>query len=112
MALSEASVSFNAIGIPEANLSVYNITDKEIDAYEISILYYENFNRPVNHYLYRVNRFKGLSQDTIQPGDESSGTWTLYGHENTTKINILLKSVQYKKHGVWYPKNTIQIKSQ
>lgn len=111
LALSEASVSFNSIGIPEANLSVYNITDKEIDAYEISILCYDNYNRPVNHYLYKVNSFKGLSQDTIQSGDESSGTWTLYGHENTTKIKILLKSVHYKRYGAWYPKNIVQIKS-
>lgn len=112
LALSEAYVSFNVIGIPEANLSVYNITDKEIDAYEISILCYDNYNRPVNHYLYKVNSFKGLSQDTIQPGDESSGALTLYGHENTTKIKILLKSVHYKRYGAWYPKNIVQIKSE
>ncbi len=109
LAMSEAYVSFNSIGIPEANLSVYNITDKEIDAFEITILCYDNYNRPVNHYLSRVNSFKGLSQDTIQSGEESSGTWTLYGHENTTKIKILLKSVHYKLYGVWYPKNIIQI---
>ncbi len=112
LAMSEASVSFNSIGIPEANLSVYNITDKEIDAFEITILCYDNYNRPVNHYLYKVNSFKGLSQDTIQSGDESSGTWTLHGYENTTKIKIILKSVHYKRYGAWYPKNIIQIKSE
>lgn len=112
LAMSEAYISFNSIGIPEANLTVHNITDRAIDAFEITILCYDNYNRPVNHYLYRVNSFKGLSQDAIQSGEESSGTWTLYGHENTTKIKILLKSVHYKKYGAWYPKNTIQIKSE
>lgn len=112
LAFSEASVTYNSIGIPEANLSVFNITDKDIDAFEVSILCYDNYNRPVGHYLHRSNVFKGISQDLIEPSKESYGTWTLYGYENTTKVTIVLKSVHYKGKGAWYPKNKISIKSE
>lgn len=112
LAFSEASITFDAIGTPEANLLVFNITDKDIDAFEVSILCYDNYNRPVGHYLHRSNVFRGISQDLIEPSKEDYGTWTLYGYENTTKVTIVLKSVHYKGKGGWYPKNKISIKSE
>lgn len=112
LALAEASVTYNSIGIPEANLSAYNISKNDIDAFEVSILCYDNYNRPVNHYLHRTNVYKGISQDLVEPSNETFGTWTLYGYENTTKVTFVLKSVHYKSKGAWYPKNKILIKSE
>jgi hypothetical protein len=112
LAFVEANVSYNSIGIPEANLSALNINNNNIDAFEVSILCYDNYNRPVNHYLYRTNAFKGISQEIIEPNNETFGTWTLYGYENTTKVSIVLKSVHYKGKGAWFPKNRILIKSE
>jgi hypothetical protein len=112
LALSAATVSYNSIGIPEANLTLSNISGKDIDAYEVSILCYDNYNRPVNHYLYKTNVFKGLSQQLVEPTNETSSTWTLYGYENTTKITVILKSVHYKGKNAWYPKNKIFVKSE
>jgi hypothetical protein len=108
---TEALVSFNSIGTPEANLSFNNISDKDIDAFEITILCYDNYDRPVNHYLYKTNVFTGIYQDIIKPDESSFCLWTLYGYDNTTKIKAVLKSVHYKGKGVWYPKNKISIKS-
>lgn len=108
----DAIVSHNSIGIPEANLTAHNISGKDIDAYEVSILCYDNYNRPVNHYLYKTNVFEGLSQQLVEPSNETSSLWTLYGYENTTKITIILKSVHYKGKNAWYPKNKIFIKSE
>lgn len=112
LALVEAIVTFNSIGIPEANLSVYNISNNNIDGFEVSILCYDNYNRPVNHYLHRTNVFKGISQEVIEASNKTFVRWTLYGYENTTKGTFLLKSVHFKGKGTWYPKNKITIKSQ
>lgn len=112
LAFAEASVTYNSIGNPEANVSVYNISENIIDAFEVSILCYDNYNRPVKHYLYKTNVFKGISQEVIEPSNGTSGVWTLYGHENTTKVIFILKSVHYKNKGAWYPKNRVSIKSE
>ncbi len=107
--LSKASVSYNSIGNPEATLEVRNISNKVIDAFEVDILCYDNYNRAVSHYLYKTNRFKGISQDEIEPLNENYSTWTLHGHENTTKIKIIIKSVHFKNGSKWIPKTTITI---
>ncbi|CAH0998033.1 hypothetical protein EMA8858_04168 [Emticicia aquatica] len=107
--LSKANVSYNSIGNPEAILEVRNISNKIIDAFEVDILCYDNYNRPVSHYLYKTNRFKGISQDEIEPFDENYSTWTLHGHENTTKIKINIKSVHFKNGTKWLPKTNIGI---
>lgn len=107
--LSKASVSYNSIGNPEAELEVRNISNKVIDAFEVDVLCYDNYNRPVSHYLYKTNRFKGISQDEIEPLDENYSTWTLHGHENTTKIKIVIKSVHFKNGSKWIPKSPISI---
>ena len=93
-------------------MSAYNISNYDIDAFEVSILCYDNYNRPVNHYLHRTNVFKGISQEFIEPSNETFGTWTLYGYENTTKVIFVLKSVHYKSKGAWFPKNRITVKSE
>lgn len=107
--LSKASVSYNSIGNPEAILEVRNISSKVIDAFEVDVLCYDNYNRPVSHYLYKNNKFKGISQDEIEPLGENYSTWTLHGHENTTKIKIAIKSVHFKNGSKWIPKTTISI---
>ena len=112
LALAEASVSYNSIGNPEANLSAYNISNYDIDAFEVSILCYDNYNRPVNHRLYKTNVYKGISQEIVEPSNETFRTWTLYGYENTTKVIFVLKSVHYKSKGAWFPKNRITVKSE
>jgi hypothetical protein len=107
--LSKASVSYNSIGNPEAILEVRNISSKVIDAFEVDVLCYDNYNRAVNHYLYKSNRFKGISQDEIEPLGENYSSWTLYGYENTTKIKINIKSVHFKNGTKWLPKTNISI---
>jgi tetratricopeptide (TPR) repeat protein len=103
--LVKAMVTFNVISNPEASVVVKNVSKKTIDAYTIGIYCYDRYDQPVNHYLYDTNRFGGICQNTVKPG-KSIGydyLWTLYGHENTSKIEAVLEKVHMTDGTVWEP---------
>ncbi len=113
-------VEYNAIGNPEACVVILNGTKRTLDAYEADIFCYDNFNRPVRHYSSGSNRFRGLSQDRIEPGEYNAqradpevwdkrlwlyvDTWTLFGHENTTKIRVKVVRAHFTDNTVWTPR--------
>jgi hypothetical protein len=98
-------VSFNSIGIPEGNVTIQNLTKKTIDAYEVDIYCINGYGKPVYHYYYDTNKFEGISQrNSLKFGDSQSDTWTLYGHENTTKIRAVIVSVHFTDGTVWKKK--------
>jgi LysM repeat protein len=99
-----ARVSFNVIGNPEAWLAVRNQSVKTVDAYEVSIYCYNRFSEPVRHYAYGSNRFKGISQGVLMPGEGSEDCWTLYGHENTTSFKAVVDRIHMTDGTVWRPK--------
>ncbi len=105
LVITNAIVSFNSINNPEANITVINISNKIIDAFTVEIFCYNNFNQPVNHYLYRKNIFKGISQEEININEPISCFWDLFGHDNTTKIKVVLKKVHFKNNSTWTAKN-------
>jgi len=107
-----AEVNFNSIGTPEANLVVKNISKKVIDAYEIKIYCYDRFDRPVRHYATNSNVSEGISQEKIGPNGINGSkisedyyccgdTWTLYGHDTTTKIKVYLSKVHFTDGTRW-----------
>ncbi len=100
-----AYVTFNAIENPGAMIAIENISKDTIDAYTVGIYCYNRFGEPVNHYLYHTNRFGGISQETIKPNEEKFGeSWTLFGHENTSKIKVILEKVHFTNGKTWYSK--------
>lgn len=99
-----AGVTFNEIGNPEATVYLKNISSNTIDAYTVGIYCYNRFGNAVNHYTYNTNRCGGLSQNTINPDDTDYSIWTLYGHENTAKIKVVLEKVHFTNGKTWYPK--------
>ena len=110
--LINAEVSFNSIDKPEANITVVNISNKIVDAFTVEILCYNNFNQAVNHYLYRKNIFKGISQEEINIGESLDSIWDLFGYDNTTKIKVILKKVHFKNNTTWIAKtNNVFAKS-
>lgn len=82
-----------------------NISDKTIDAYEVIILCYDSYNRPVWHYLYKSNRFTGQMQGLIKPGENSSASsyWYMHGFELLSNAKIKIKSVHFSDGSVWKP---------
>jgi len=112
LAFSKCYVSFNSIGVPEVNVERINITADIIDAYTVDVSCYDNFNRPVKHYLYSNNIFNGISQVEILSMEKGESSWELHGYDNTTKIKVFLKKVHFTNGKTWIPKsNPIQIKS-
>lgn len=111
VALNEASVTFNSIGNPEANLIIQNISNKIIDGYEVDVFCYDNYGRAVKHYLHKTNKFGGISQGEIGINEEDSSYWTLYSLENTTKITVFIRSVHFKNGTKWLPTKPVSIKS-
>jgi len=103
--LLKALVTFNAIDNPEARVIVKNVSKKTVDAYDLGIYCFDRYGDPVNHYLYDTNRFGALSQNTIKPGQSfgSNSYWTLYGHENTAKIKVVLEKVHFTDGTTWIP---------
>lgn len=112
IALDEAYITFNSIGVPEANILAYNISDDIIDAYTVDIYCYDNFKNPVKHYAHNSNIFKGISQNEVASGGTIESSWELHGYDNTTKIKIILTKVHFTNGKVWNsnPKNPIFIK--
>ncbi len=103
--LVKAMITFNAISNPEASVVVKNVSKKTVDAYTIGIYCYDRYDQPVNHYLYNTNLFEGISQHTVKPS-KSIGydyIWTLYGYENTSKIEAVLEKVHMTDGTVWEP---------
>ncbi|HBX22619.1 MAG TPA: hypothetical protein DEF34_03125 [Desulfotomaculum sp.] len=100
-----AWVTFNSIGNPEARVRVKNISKKTIDAFTMDIHCYDNFNRPVNHYLRDDNIFGAISQNyKLAPGEVKGDSyyWTLYGHDNTTNIEVNLKEAHFTDNTTWH----------
>lgn len=102
--LVDTYLKLNSISNPEVYLVVKYISNKTIDAYDVAFHCYDRYDEPVNHYLYN-NRFEAISQKTIKPGETFGYEyfWTLYGHENTTKVKAVLKRVHMTDDTVWIP---------
>lgn len=76
-----------------------------MDAFTIGIYCYDRYGDEVKHYLNDTNRFGGISQHTIKPSKSHgyNSYWTLHGHENTSKIKVVLEKVHMTDDSVWEP---------
>jgi len=99
-----AVIKANSIGQPEAWLSVQNISTQDAVAFEVAIDCFDRFDRPVPGFLNKSNRAEGISQKTIAPGKESTGGWTLHGHDTTAKVVVTLLRVKLTDGQEWTPK--------
>lgn len=107
LSIVSTSVKKNSAGTPEATVIVKNTSKKTIDAFTIRILCFNNYNNPVNHYLYDTNVYNGIDQLKINPGETSGyGThWSLFGYDNTTKIKVVLNDVHFTDNTIWVNPN-------
>ena len=100
--ITDIEVHDNSIGTPEAYASFKNVGTKDIDAFEVDIYCYDNYDRKVKHYAYGTNIFGGISQELLKVGHvDDNSYWTLYGHDNTTKIKVVLRSVHFIDGTIW-----------
>lgn len=97
------SITYNSIGIPEANIDFKNVSQKQIRAIELTFRCYDDFGRPVNRFLDNHNTFYGIAQGiSIESGATYGLTWTLNLYDLTTNIkNISITKVAYSDGTVW-----------
>lgn len=100
ISIEKSSVTRDMIGTPEANVTLKNISKKEIDGVKARIKTFNNFDEPVNGFL-DDNTFEAISQDKIQPGKTNDSTWTLYNFDGTSKIKVEIYHVHFTDGTAW-----------
>jgi hypothetical protein len=77
----------NIYGTPNLFLTIYNDSDRLLTAFEFTCYCFDDFNRPVGYYGRRDNSMKGIAQQVrVEPGQEFTESWALYGQELTTTV--------------------------
>lgn len=102
--ITEQIIQQNAIDNPTVSISTKNNSEKTIDAYTVYFFMYDNFNNPVNHYLYDTNEYKGISQEIIKPNGTTNAysyNWTPFGFENTTKFIPYITEIHFSDNTTW-----------
>lgn len=102
LVITDKTVTYNSIGIPEAHVSFKNVSTKTIDAFEITIKCYDSYDRLVRKQISNEGAFYGISQNrNISSGDMQGATWTLHLFDNTTKFDATITSVHFTDGTVW-----------
>jgi hypothetical protein len=100
--IEDTWITHDLIGTPKANIRIKNLGAKTIDAYEIRITCYDSYDRVVRQSISGVSVFNGISQnDNITQGSSESAAWALYFFDNTTKINVQLRTIHFTDGTVW-----------
>ena len=100
----------NAIGNPEVDVEVRNISKKDIDAFDVSISCYDRYGKQVGKYHTGSNIMIGSSNSIILSGDSDVSTWTLYGQELTSKVSVVLNKVHFRSGSTFIINNKILTK--
>ncbi len=100
--ITDKKITYNSIGVPEAHISFKNVSNKTIDALELTIKCYDSYGRVVKESISNRGAFYAISQSrNIIPGSQQGGTWTLNLFRNTTKVEVFVTSVHYTDGTVW-----------
>lgn len=95
------SITYNAIGVPEANVVLKNVSDKTIDAIKVRIYPYDTYDNRVYNFG-GEGTFKGIAQRiNIDPNYRDAYTWTLNLFDNATKFNVEVYSVHFTDGTTW-----------
>ncbi|MFA5954237.1 MAG: hypothetical protein WC817_01725 [Patescibacteria group bacterium] len=96
----KSSVTKDIIGMPQANVTIKNVSDKTIDAYKLHIRMFNSFGEPAS--FLGDNVFNGLSQGSlIAPSKTGSDAWSLFGHDTTSKIEVEPYHVHFTDGTTW-----------
>ena len=103
----KAWLTTNSINNPEARITFKNTSTKIIDAIKISIICFDNFNKPTSSN--GDIEFHAINQKTINPNTTIDDKWTLYMHENTTKFTAILKEIHFTDGTTWNSDSNTEI---
>lgn len=100
--ITSVYMSRNSIDTPVINLSVRNVKNKTIDAFEVTVIAFDGYDRQLSQFGFGDKQFRGIAQNIyIVPKDWSNIAWTLNGFENGVKFKISLYSAHFTDGTVW-----------
>jgi len=106
VAVISGEITIDSANVKYLDMSVRNVSKKSIDAYQVQVLCYDRYGKPVRHYVYRTNIFKGQSQTVISPDGYDSSSWYLHGFDLVSEARIRIISVHYQDGSIWKRKTS------
>lgn len=89
----------NEIGHPEVTISVGNLTDRTIEAFDVEIECWNAFDEPMT--VLGRNEFGATSQEPIRESEVTTATWMIPLRENTAKVAVRVTRVKPSYGNVW-----------
>ena len=89
----------NAIGHPEVTISVGNLTDRTVEAFDVEVECWNAFDEPEN--VLGENTFQATSQDPIRESEVETATWMIPLRENTTRVAVRITRVKPSHGKLW-----------
>jgi hypothetical protein len=101
--IERLSLSRNSIDQPELTVKVKNISSVKIVAYKLDFAAWDKFGDPVKKFGFGSSETRGISQESIPPGQEDNPTWTLHGQETAAKFKISVSRIKLENDEEWKP---------
>lgn len=96
-------ISYNSIGVPEANIQFWNVSGKDVASFEVKFVCYDAYGNVTTDYSWYNGSFLGYCDNArMELGEKSTKTWTLYNNERTKSVrNIVLQRVAFTDGTIW-----------
>ncbi|MFX3632819.1 MAG: copper amine oxidase N-terminal domain-containing protein [Candidatus Pristimantibacillus sp.] len=101
--IDSSNITYDALGYPEANIKLTNLTEKRIVSFELSFSCYDAYGDKVNGDFSNSNRFYGRGTDiSLESGYSSIFSSSLFSFDSTSKLkNIQIDKVAYSDGTSW-----------
>lgn len=83
-----ASVTYNILGNPEARVTIKNISDATIDAFDVRICARNRYGESVKRYGIDSACITGTASARVAPGGSYTAVWTLYGQDTASAVTV------------------------
>ncbi|HPR94116.1 MAG: DUF5780 domain-containing protein [Syntrophomonadaceae bacterium] len=89
--------------ITNFSITFHNLSTKTIDAISFSVLFFDNFGKPVGSFSSDDDNVSsdGLFQEIIAPNATASNSWQTYGFDNAKKIKVVISEVHFTDNTIW-----------
>lgn len=100
LSIEALGLHLNVISLPELIVVARNNTATPIEAYTVDAECFNKFDEPVNN-IAGSNVYRGISQTTIQAGQQDKGVWQMSLHRNTAYARVWIERVRFSDGTEW-----------
>lgn len=102
--ITDSYIGYNSIDTPQANISLWNISGKDIDSFELEFVCYDAYGNVTSDYSWYNGSYTGwMDNAQLSHGEESYYYWTLYSNTRTRSVrNIRITKVAFSDGTYWY----------